>query len=247
MTVSASNAAPRLFLAPELLGPAARYRAMALHAPAAVDCSLHFDKRRKSFHRFTIADTRGPLAVTIPIAKPASHSTATYADILISDHSPWWLTMMTALESAYGRTPFFEFYADDFAPLIGPHRVGTPMATLCRDLDALVCRLLAIPAPARLPAAHAHASAQSASATFSAPEPLFDSALSFSDGQPSTAPEPPGLDLRRSGEEALAPYALAAPYWQVRAASLGFIPGLSIVDLLFNLGPEAQLLIHAPL
>lgn len=241
MTVSASNAAPGLLLAPELLGPAARYRAMALHAPAAVDCSLHFDKRRKNFHRFTIADTRGPLAVTIPIAKPASHSTATYADILISDHSPWWLTMMTALESAYGRTPFFEFYADDFAPLIGPHRVGTPMATLCRDLDAVVCRLLAIPAPNWLPAAHPHASAQSASATFSAPEPLFDSALSFSDGSPLP------LDLRRTPDTALAPYALAAPYWQVRAASLGFIPGLSIVDLLFNLGPEAQLLIHAPL
>lgn len=213
---SLSEAAPGIILAPELLGPVARYRAMALHGPAAVDTSLHFDKRRKSFHRFTIADTRGPLAVTIPIAKPASHSTATYADILISDHSPWWLTMMTALESAYGRTPFFEFYADDFASLIGPHRVGTPMASLCRDLDLLICRLLAIPAP------------------------------SFSEGRPSAAPAP-ALDLRRAGDAPLAPYALAAPYWQVRAASLGFIPGLSIVDLLFNLGPEAQLLIHAPL
>ena len=238
---SASEAAPGLILPPELLGPVVRYRAMAFYAPAVVDCSLHFDKRRKSFHRFTIADTRGPLAVTIPIAKPESHSTATYADILISDHSPWWLTMMTALESAYGRTPFFEFYADDFAPLIGPHRVGTPMASLCRDLDLLVCGLLAIPAPAWTAQPPLYSSSRRTTEAF------FDSAPGFSEGSPSTEAGPPPLDLRRAPDTALAPYALTAPYWQVRDATLGFIPGLSVLDLLFNLGPEAQLLIHAPL
>lgn len=31
------------------------------------------------------------------------------------------------------------------------------------------------------------------------------------------------------------------PYYQVRADKLGFIPSLSILDLLFNMGPEAQL------
>ncbi|MDE6818510.1 MAG: WbqC family protein, partial [Muribaculaceae bacterium] len=34
-----------------------------------------------------------------------------------------------------------------------------------------------------------------------------------------------------------------APYWQVRADRLGFIPGLSILDSIFNLGPEARLLL----
>ncbi|MDE6145308.1 MAG: WbqC family protein, partial [Muribaculaceae bacterium] len=32
------------------------------------------------------------------------------------------------------------------------------------------------------------------------------------------------------------------PYWQVRADRLGFIPNLSILDLIFNLGPETALL-----
>ena len=31
------------------------------------------------------------------------------------------------------------------------------------------------------------------------------------------------------------------PHYQVRAAGLGFIPGLSVLDLIFNLGPEAPL------
>ena len=29
------------------------------------------------------------------------------------------------------------------------------------------------------------------------------------------------------------------PYWQVREDKLGFISGLSVLDLIFNLGPEA--------
>lgn len=28
-------------------------------------------------------------------------------------------------------------------------------------------------------------------------------------------------------------------YWQIRADKLGFISGLSVLDLIFNLGPEA--------
>ena len=46
-------------------------------------------------------------------------------------------------------------------------------------------------------------------------------------------------DYRRSdfGAE-LAP---ASPYWQLRASERGFTPGLSVLDLIFNLGPEACL------
>lgn len=226
-----------VLLAPELLGPAARYRVMAQHGPAMVDATLHFDKRRKAFHRFTIADTRGPLDVTIPVAKPQSHATATYADILISDHSPWWLTMMTSLESAYGRTPFYEFYADDFAPLIGPHRVGTPMAELCSDLDSLVCRLLDIPAPRWVLSQGKDESIEACA---------NDTTTGGScDDMGNLCREGHVLDLRRAVAADFASYELAKPYWQVRGDTLGFIPGLSILDLLFNLGPEAQLLIHA--
>ena len=42
-----------------------------------------------------------------------------------------------------------------------------------------------------------------------------------------------------------APLPELPPSWQVRAGTLGFIPGLSILDLIFNLGPEAPLLIRA--
>lgn len=37
---------------------------------------------------------------------------------------------------------------------------------------------------------------------------------------------------------------ILTPYWQVFSVKLGFLPNLSILDLLFNEGPQAQLLIH---
>ena len=36
----------------------------------------------------------------------------------------------------------------------------------------------------------------------------------------------------------------AIQYYQVRAGKLGFISGLSILDLIFNLGPEAPLVLQ---
>lgn len=37
---------------------------------------------------------------------------------------------------------------------------------------------------------------------------------------------------------------ISTQYWQVFSDNLGFLPNLSILDLLFNEGPQAQLLIH---
>ncbi len=40
------------------------------------------------------------------------------------------------------------------------------------------------------------------------------------------------------------PWNTPIPYWQIHAAPGSFVPNLSIVDLLFNLGPEARLLLQ---
>lgn len=184
----------RLVLAPALAGPIERYAAIAAAGDSVVAEGLPFDKRRKSVHRMAIADTRGRLELTVPIAKPESTRTARWADIALSDHGGWWTVHFTALESAYGRTPFFEFYADRFAPLYAAFPGGS-VTDFDARFDAIICDILAIRPPRR-------------------------------DATLAERPEP------------LAPCAL--PYWQVRADKLGFIGGLSILDLIFNLGPDAQ-------
>ena len=82
-----------------------------------MDWDTAFDKRDKATHRFTIADTRGRLDLTVPIAKPAS-SRCRWSEIGVSTHGAWWDVHRVALESAYGRTPYFEFYIDRFLPML---------------------------------------------------------------------------------------------------------------------------------
>lgn len=170
----------------------AYYRMMALHrGPVSICARERFDKRCKAAHRTVIADTRGPLELTVPIAKPYGR---TWADIRISLHGNWWEVMRTALESAYGRTPYFEFYADDFLPLIANPDNFTTVADLNARFDRAIRRAIGL----TLPVGEAPDGAVAAPVTPWQPK----------------------------------------PYWQVRAQKLGFIPGMSILDMVFNLGPE---------
>ena len=143
-----------------------------------------------------IADTRGRLELTVPIAKPHT-SRCRWDEIRISDHGEWWDVHRVALESAYGRTPYFEFYIDRLLPMLTTGVCGR--YPLLKDLagawDSWIRRVLEIPQPAPVSA--------------------------------SRFCPPSDIEL--------------PPYWQVRADRLGFIPGLSVLDLIFNLGPESVL------
>lgn len=167
-----------------------------------MDWSRRFDKREKGTHRFTIADTRGTLDLTVPIAKPAS-SRCRWDEVDISTHGAWWDVHRVALESAYGRTPYFEFYIDRFMPMLttGVQERFPRLADLANAWDTQIADIL-------------------------------------------------GLCRRVSGDNLPTEDASAIqsgtlpPYRQVRADKLGFIPGLSVLDLIFNLGPEAQVYLN---
>lgn len=165
------------------------------------DWNGRFDKRDKDTHRFTIADTRGTLSLTVPIAKPTS-SHCRWSEIEISTHGAWWDVHRVALESAYGRTPFFEFYIDRFLPMltVGVEERYPRLSTLALAWDTQIRNILTLPQP-----------------------------------DPQTESESDSSDFSES----------LPPYYQVRADKLGFIPHLSILDLIFNLGPESPLYLHS--
>lgn len=194
---------------PHLFGSIAWYAVFTAHSAAAIDYNMRYDKRRKHTHRYRIADTRGPLELTVPVSRPAGFSRGTllWSDISVSAHGRWWEIHRTALESAYGRTPFFEFYIDRLAPLFEPRPVaGETAMTLCRDAHIAVMRILD---------------------------------LETENISVERALELGADDLRQTPIETP-----DVPYWQVRAQSLGFIGRLSILDAIFNLGPETPLLLH---
>ena len=193
-----------LIVTPRYYGSIDYYAAIAAHEHSVVDYGARYDKRLKSTHRITIADVNGELSLTMPLTKPGgTHSGAlTWRDMEISSHGEWWNVHRVALESAYGRTPFFEFYIDRFLPVLRKSVIDEFRTLEAVDsfLDRNVRELLNLP-------------------------------------QPLVEPEGIITDLRREK----APAYPAEPYYQVRASRLGFIGGLSILDLLFNLGPEASL------
>lgn len=183
-----------------LFPEASYYAAMARHSRVAFDTDARYNKPEKGVHRFTIADVAGTLRLTVPVSRPSGATL--WRQTLVSDHGRWWETMPIALESAYGRTPFFEFYIDRFLPLFSPEPV--PITELCLRADRIVRGILRTSS-------------------------TIVEAASVPDAVCYTDADFAAMELPQ--------------YWQVRAHKLGFIPHLSVLDLIFNLGPEAELLL----
>ena len=174
---------------------------MSGYEKAAFDIKARYNKAYKEIYRFTIADNRGLLRLTVPVSRPSGATL--WSQTLVSDHGRWFETMPTALETAYGRTPFFEFYIDRMMPLFDMRQES--VTDLCLRADAIVRGILKLPVEII----------------------SQDSDESF--------------DIFAGDSEIEEKFNTALPYWQVRQESFGFMPGLSILDLIFNLGPEAEL------
>lgn len=191
-------------LPPMLFAPVGYYLQAANYASTAVDYGMRPDKRFKQAHRYKIIDTRGELTLTVPVKHLSEKQS--WDEVEISDHNQWWRLHLTALESAYGRTPYFEFYIDKFLPLLQDPATSpyNTVGSLCRRADYIIRNILLI-------------------------------------AQPKTDPDlSEAEDLRKYDFESVrSPW-----YWQLRADRLGFHPSLSILDMIFNIGPESQLLIH---
>lgn len=193
-----------LIVTPRYYGSIDYYAAVAAYEHTVVDYGARYDKRNKQTHRTVIADVNGPLTLTMPLRHPGGIHTRQFIwrDMTISPHGDWWNVHRIALESAYGRTPFFEFYIDRFLPV----------------LQSSVLE--------RYP-------------TIEAVDTLIDTNIRQLLGLPMPVDTPVGIVVdHRQVEPASLP---VRPYSQVRDSRLGFIEGLSILDLLFNLGPEACL------
>lgn len=201
MTPKALYTRDTIVLPPQLCGSIVYYALMGIHRHAVIACAMRLDKRYKSVHRMDIADTRGQLQLTVPVSRPAG--ARRWCDVQVSEHGRWWHVHRETLASAYGRTPFFEYYIDRLLPMLSadtPARFGS-ITALDAAWDAQIRALLGL-------------------------ETQVEYDVAGGCGEP---------------ERRLFELTDPIPYYQVREGAFGFIPGLSILDLLFNLGPEAVL------
>ena len=174
----------------------------------------HYQKQTYR-NRCVIAAPDGPLSLTVPIEKPNTPK-AFMRDIRISDHGNWRHLHWNAIESAYNHTPFFEYYKDDFRPFY--EKKFDFLVDYNEQLCQLVCQLIDI-------------------------DTSFLRTESYV-AEPSNTI----IDLRDAihpKKEVMDDASFSAvPYYQVFQERLGFLPNLSIIDLLFNMGPEAILVLQ---
>ena len=81
-----------------------------------IDADEHWQKQTER-NRCIIATANGTQMLSVPITVPDyAQKPVSTKDILISDHGNWRHLHWNALASAYGMSPFFDYYADDIQP-----------------------------------------------------------------------------------------------------------------------------------
>lgn len=165
-------------------------------------------------NRCVIATTQGLQALTIPVERPsdARLDKTQLKDICISDHGNWRHLHWKALLSAYGESPFFEYYADDIHPFF--EKKYKFLLDFNMEINAKMMELLDI-----------EKSSLSLSNEYSSYEGDCDTV----DFREVIRPKHPGEDKEWQPKK----------YYQVYQQKFGFQPNLSILDLLFNEGNEA--------
>jgi hypothetical protein len=130
-------------------------------------------------------------------------------DLRISDHNQWRRIHWNALQSAYSESPFFEYYADDIRPFF--EKRYDFLIDFNEAIRETVCKLIDIQPQTEYTSAYNCQWQESADYrdVIHAKHPLPDNDFE------------------------------AKPYWQVFQHKHGFLANLSILDLLFCMGPES--------
>ena len=136
--------------------------------------------------------------------------------VRISDHGNWRHLHWNALKSAYGESPFFEYYEDDLRPFFQPD--WEFLFDFNEAIRKKMCELLDI-----------HPNVHYTESFTSPLSSLLSPLSSIRDYRYAIQPKHPAPDADFTPR----------PYYQVYREKHGFLPNLSILDLLMNMGPES--------
>jgi len=194
-----------MLLSTTFFGPVQWYQ--KLHRADHVLIEQHESFQKQTYrNRCLIASSQGVQVLTVPV----EHSMAGIQCIRISSHGNWRHQHWQAITSAYGDSPFFEYYEDDIRPFFQEER-WERLIDYNEAIRQTVCELLDI-----------HPDVDYTTAYL---PPKTSDTEDFRDSiRPKHPPVDPGFEAR--------------PYYQVFAQRHGFLSNLSILDLLFNMGPE---------
>ena len=201
----------KALLSSTFFGPIQWYQKLYRYPNVLIE---HHDSYCKQTYRnrCLIATTNGVQTLTVPVI---SREDALGEKCMISDHGNWRHQHWNALQSAYGDSPFFIYYEDDLKPFF-TQRWDT-LYDYNEAIRQKMCQLLDIQPNVE-------------ATTFY----ITKAMLEQEDGQTddfrdAINPKHPLPDADFQPKR----------YYQVYARKHGFLPNLSILDLLFNIGPES--------
>ena len=204
-------------------GPVQWYQKLKRYDHCVIE---QYDSYQKQTYRnrCVIATANGLQALTVPVDhSPLTIDHVQCKDLRISDHNQWRRVHWNALQSAYSESPFFEYYADDIRPFF--EQKYEFLIDFNEAIRQKMCELLDIE------------TSVSYSSGFMVQGSGFRGHGSGFRGQ--------GSGFRDFREVIHAKHPQDDPefqprsYWQVFQHRYGFQPNLSILDLLFCMGPEA--------
>ena len=190
-------------------GPVQWYQKLKRYDHCVIE---QYDSYQKQTYRnrCVIATANGLQALTVPVDhSPLTIDHVQCKDLRISDHNQCRRVHWNALQSAYSESPFFEYYADDIRPFF--EQKYEFLIDFNEAIRQKMCELLDI-----------------------------ETSVSYSSGF-----RVHGSGFRDFREVIHAKHPQDDPefqprsYWQVFQHRYGFQPNLSILDLLFCMGPEA--------
>ena len=163
---------------------------------------------RHSHHRYRIDGPNGVQTLTVPLVGSTNNMTTPLRDVLISEHGDWRRLHWGALYSAYGRSPYFDYVADDLSRVInGTQRY---LHEFNAQLHEVIVDFMDLPLVTR------YMDGIEAQGQAGTDDLRGRIAMKKPDALPITN----------------------VPYYQMWTATSGFQTDLSILDLMMNMGRE---------
>ncbi len=197
-----------LLLSTAYLAPIQYYTKLASGEAICIEQWEHYSKQSYR-NRCSILSANGLLTLSIPVKRSDSPKILTN-EIEIEYKTRWQDIHLRAIESAYKNSAYYDYYIDDLISIY--EKKITSLLTFNSQLQQCICDLIGI----------------KPSIAFS--NVFIKDTSNFIDYRDSIHPKPrmakPDIQFK------------PMEYYQVFSEKYGFVPNLSIVDLLFNMGTE---------
>jgi hypothetical protein len=160
-------------------------------------------------NRCNIMAANGVLLLTVPIKKTGDKILT--KDVRIDYDSRWLPIHLRAIESAYRSSPFYMYYIDDILPIL--NNKPQFLVDLNLELQNTILELLGF-------------------------KPTIEKTIDFKKTPINCIDLSEAIHPKESKKKPDDNFLLET-YYQVFSEKYGFMPNLSILDLLFNMGPSS--------